>query len=99
MKGGTVMNNDINRLELLKQITVVDFSIIDLHLYLNTHPMDQAAIMQYNSLAADSKMLKEKYENYYGMLTGGTRSPYPWQWINEPWPWEYSANFRLCEEV
>lgn len=94
------MNNDINKFELLKQITMVDFSIIDLHLYLNTHPMDQAAIIQYNSLITQSKMLKEKYENYFGVLTsGGNRSPYPWQWINEPWPWEYNANFKLYEEV
>ena len=40
--------------------------------------------------------LKEKYEMHYGMLSEhDSLSPYPWQWICEPWPWESDANFKL----
>ena len=43
-------------------------------------------------------MLKESYERLYGPLTQGSASAYPWQWIKEPWPWEYEAIPRLSGE-
>ncbi|WP_411679169.1 spore coat protein CotJB [Clostridium thailandense] len=89
------MKYEMNRKDLLKEITVVDFSIIDLHLYLNTHPNDVNALKMYNSLVMQLKALNQKYEKCYGPLTYGSYSACPWQWINEPWPWEYEANFKL----
>jgi spore coat protein JB len=84
------------KFELLAQITALDFSIIDLHLYLNTHPMDHDALERYNSLVAKCKMLRENYEHCYGMLSANSLCfKYPWQWVDEPWPWEYEANFKL----
>ncbi|MCR3758111.1 spore coat protein CotJB [Clostridium felsineum] len=88
--------NKMGKMELLKQIMAVDFAVIDLSLYLNTHPGDKEAIAKHNDLVTQSHMLKGQYQKYYGMLTAtNSFSPYPWQWINEPWPWEYDANFRL----
>lgn len=98
LEGGTIMMDDINKKELLKEITAVTFSLIDLHLYLNTHPDDQNALMRYNSLVTQARMLRQNYEKCYGPLSYGSYSPCPWQWINEPWPWECEANFRLCGE-
>lgn len=90
------MESDNNRLEMLKEIAAVDFAIIDLHLFLNTHPTDENVIAQYNSLVAQCKMIKQNYERYFGPLSStGSPSAYPWQWINEPWPWEKEANFML----
>lgn len=93
------MKADMNKYELLKQITALDFVIVDLQLYLNTHPMDQGALERYNSIVPQLDMLKKSYESCYGMLSvGSSPSPYPWQWISEPWPWEYEANFKLVGE-
>lgn len=89
---------DKNKLELLEQIMAVDFMMIDLHLYLDTHPMDRDALAKHNSFVMQSKMLKESYERLYGPISEYSCSPYPWQWINEPWPWEYEANPKLCGE-
>lgn len=89
------MSEQINKKDLLKNITVLDFMMIDLHLYLNTHPNDRNALSNYNSLAVKANMLKQNYEQWFGPLTHGSCSSYPWQWINEPWPWEYDANFKL----
>lgn len=87
---------DNKKAELLRQITELDFTIVDLNLYLDTHPIDQAALSYFNSCIVKVNELKEKYEKLYGMLTQGLGcSPYPWQWINEPWPWEYDANFEF----
>lgn len=92
------MDNKMNKKDFLKEITAVDFSLIDLHLYLNTHPNDRNALMTYNSLVTKARILKQDYEKLFGPLSYGCYSQYPWQWINEPWPWECAANFELCEE-
>ena len=92
------MKSEDKKFELLKQITATRFVIEDLALYLNTHPMDKAVIERHNFYATQFKSLKETYERHYGMLTHTVCSPCPWQWINEPWPWEYEANFRFEKE-
>lgn len=85
-----------DKLELLKKISALDMVAIDLHLYLNTHPKDQAALSKYNSVTMESQMLRKNYEKKYGMLTmNGINDSRVWQWIDEPWPWEYKANYRL----
>ncbi|NLY43875.1 MAG: spore coat protein CotJB [Clostridiaceae bacterium] len=90
---------DMNRDELLKQIMALDFTIVDLNLYLNTHPYDQNALMRYNAAVMQSRMLKNQYESLYGPLTAyHSTSCYPWQWINNPWPWSYEFNFELAGE-
>ncbi|MDW8802986.1 spore coat protein CotJB [Clostridium sp. A1-XYC3] len=92
------MNKEMSKKELLRQITAVNFVLVDLHLYLNTHPNDREALAKHNSLAMQSRMLRENYERCFGPLSYGSCSAYPWQWINEPWPWECEANFKLYEE-
>ncbi len=93
------MRDNTEKMELLKQITAVEFMKEDLALYLNTHPMDREAIKRYNAYVMEGKALKEKYEMNYGMLCEhDSPSPYPWQWINNPWPWESEANFELDKE-
>ena len=37
-----------DRLELLKEIMAVDFSLVELNLYLDTHPLDQRALRLHN---------------------------------------------------
>lgn len=87
---------DMNRQELLKQLTALDFMAVDLHLYLDTHPCDREALMKYNSVVMQANMLRNNYERLYGPLTSyRSPSPYPWQWINNPWPWNCDFNFKL----
>lgn len=79
-----------NYYDLLLEIQQVDFVIIELNLYLNTHPNDQAAIAQYNECVQRSMQLKKNFEALYGPLTsfGYSFSPTPWQWGKAPWPWQ-----------
>lgn len=91
--------SNANRMECLKRITALNFALEDLSLYLNTHPTDREAITRYNAFVMEANALKQHYERYYGMISEhSSQSPCPWAWINEPWPWEYEANFRLNEE-
>ena len=80
---------DMNREQLLRELQASDFTVEDLHLYLDTHPFDQKALMLFNCAVQQSRMLRENYERLYGPLNPHTSySGYPWQWIKSPWPWE-----------
>lgn len=77
------------QLELLKAIQAVDFTAIDLNLYLDTHPHDQRALTDYTNTVRESERLKEMYVKNYGPLTPMDAVNQPcWRWIEEPWPWE-----------
>lgn len=76
------------RLEMLKEIMAIDFSLIELNLYLDTHPMDQRALTLHNEYVMKIDKLKEVYQKKYGLLTSCHMSDCPWEWINDPWPWE-----------
>lgn len=77
-----------DRLELLKEIMAIDFSLVELNLYLDTHPIDQRALRLHNEYVAKHKILKEKYEKEYEPLHHRFISKCPYEWIKEPWPWE-----------
>jgi spore coat protein JB len=82
------MKIEKERLIMLKEIMALDFSSIELNLYLDTHPMDQKALAIHNDYAMKLKMLKEEYEKKYSPLTHEIISKCPWEWIEDPWPWE-----------
>lgn len=88
----------MSRDELLKKLTAMDFYLIDLQLYLNTHPTDSEALNIYNNMVKEAKELREEYQRMYGMLTANSTSKMPWQWIENPWPWQHSFNFDLAGE-
>lgn len=89
----------MSRDEMLQRLSALDFYIIDLHLYLNTHPDDREAIQKYNAVVKEAKDLREQYEQQFGMLSSQfSTSKYPWQWIEDPWPWQYKFNFDLSGE-
>lgn len=88
----------MSRDEMLRRISALDFFIIDLHLYLNTHPDDNEAIEMYNNCVVQVKELREEYNKMYGMLlANNSTSKQPWQWIDNPWPWQKNFNFTLTD--
>ncbi|MEM5768098.1 MAG: spore coat protein CotJB [Bacillota bacterium] len=90
----------MTRDQLLQKITALDFYIIDMHLYLNTHPDDSEALMLYNDCVMQVKELREEYTRSYGMLlANNSTSKQPWQWIDNPWPWQKAFNFELKEDM
>lgn len=86
------MNNPLppEYYELLEEIQAVDFVLVELTLYLDTHPDDYIAIQQFNHCAKQSKQLKKQFEKQFGPLMqfGNSYSGYPWNWKDAPWPWQ-----------
>ncbi|MFD2673238.1 spore coat protein CotJB [Marinicrinis sediminis] len=76
--------------EWMKKIQEVDFVLVDLNLYLDTHPDDRDAIAQYNQFVQQSMNLKAQFQQTFGPLYhfGCSYSPYPWVWKEAPWPWQ-----------
>ena len=82
----------MNRNDMLCQLMALNFSLIDLNLYLDTHPDDAEAIEAYKDLEKEFNSLKKEYEKSYGQLTPGTIKNDQWTWISDPWPWEKMFN-------
>ncbi|MNZ82616.1 CotJB protein [compost metagenome] len=76
--------------KLLHELQAVDFVLVELNLYLDTHPMDEAAIQQYNQYAQLRMEIAKRYESMYGPLKnfGQSFSGKPFSWVEPPWPWQ-----------
>ena len=74
----------------LFELQQISFALVDLHLYIDTHPQSQQAIDDYNTLFQKYWELKSLYEAKHGPLSNFGYSPaaYPFNWVNSPWPWE-----------
>lgn len=74
----------------LGDLQAIDFVLMELQLYLDTHPDDLKAIKQFNRLALHRKKMKESFERQFGPLqsNGNSLSKHPWEWSRAPWPWQ-----------
>ena len=75
------------REQLIHQIKCYNFAVIELGLYLDTHPDDEKALCLHKKYAKELKSLKDKYQKVFGPLS----IYYPcnkWRWLEGPWPWE-----------
>jgi len=83
--------NKMGRDEMLQNIREINFTIIELGLYLNTHPDDERAICMHREYCKKYRDLTDKFQKVYGPLS----IYFPcnkWRWLEEPW-----ASFILGE--
>ena len=76
----------------LTQLQTLSFAIQELALYLDTHREDVEALDLYRSY---QKMYNENlmtYEKMCGPINHMSLSEGTYQWLDEPWPWEYAKN-------
>lgn len=76
------------QLAMLKEIMALEFTVLELSLFLNTHPLDREALEDHNRFARKLRDLKMEYQRMYGPLRSKCVSRYPWQYISTPWPWQ-----------
>ena len=72
---------------LMQKIMEYKFSLIDLGLYLDTHPCDTKALCLHREYGKKYKEITDRYQRVYGPLT----MAYPcnkWRWVELPWPWQ-----------
>ena len=84
-----MQNRNRIRKKMMKEIKCLNFAIVDLAEYLDTHPNDQKALCLHREYANRLKNVKDKYQRIFGPLD----IYFPcnkWRWLEEPWPWERS---------
>ena len=75
--------------QLLRRVDELSMMMVDLNLYLDTHPYDEEAIDAFNKYQEMLRMAKKEYEQQYGPLTASSARPeHKWEWALTPWPWQ-----------
>ena len=75
--------------QMLRDIGIVSFALVDLALYLDTHPNDCKAMEYFNHYNRIYRQLvKEFSKNYYPLMLTGAESGKEWRWGAAPLPWE-----------
>lgn len=79
-----------NRLSLLRQIMELEFTAIELNLFLDTHPENKEALRDIKVVNERLRKLMDDYEKLYGPLLpfSANVGDDHWRWVDEPWPWE-----------
>ncbi len=81
------------RSKLLKEISAAQFALIELKLYLDTHPCDKKAVAEAKMAEKKYNELVKEFEEKFGPLTfGGDMTDFESNWVSDPWPWEKEAN-------
>ncbi len=84
-----MMNQTRSREQLFQWITMTSFMLIDLALYLDTHPQDETAMDTYNHYSMLYQKATKEYSSLYGPLTLSQASPDKvWCWGISDNPWE-----------
>lgn len=75
--------------DLFKLIQSTNFAIIELALYLDTHPDSQCALQTYHDYHHTFLKAVDVYQKRFEPITiyGVDNDDY-WTWVNQPWPWQ-----------
>jgi len=79
----------MNRETALKTVQQTGFAMLELNLFLDTHPEDAAALAAFGTARNEYQKAVAAYESAYGPLTvcSGDKNT-TWAWVETPWPWE-----------
>lgn len=76
---------------LLHDIGVIDFVIVEMNEYLDTHPTDQEAMEYLSHYVHMKNQAMREYAMKFGPLSiydvEGCKQT-EWKWATQPWPWE-----------
>lgn len=84
------MNNSSSEMNrMLKDIGIICFTVVDLNLYLDTHPFDKQAMEYLNHYARiKTQLMKDFAARYYPLTVETSTDTREWNWVLAPMPWE-----------
>ena len=75
------------------ELQALGFAIQELALYLDTHRDDKEALQLYRQYQQMYQKGMMEYQKAHGPLNHGTPSESEsYDWLDDPWPWEYTGN-------
>lgn len=83
--------NNSEQCRLFHDIGVIDFVIVEMNEYLDTHPTDKEAIEYLSHYVLMKNQAMREYAMKYGPLRisdADNCSESEWKWATQPWPWE-----------
>ena len=79
---------------LVRQIHAIDFALLEMNLYLDTHPADECALKTFQIYKEKRAEKIMEYESRFGpyiVTAPDCQCDNYFEWINSPWPWEYGS--------
>ena len=75
---------------MLKKLMEARFALLEITLFLDTHPNDCDALAAFREYRKKYLKAYKDFEEKFGALTPFSENPSEtsWQWINDPWPWQ-----------
>lgn len=87
VEGSTLPNTPMVELQAL------EFVVLELGLYLDTHPQDKEALALFQQYTAMERTARAAYEEKFGpLMKGSAASGDSFRWLQEPWPWNFQQN-------
>ena len=85
-----LVNNQEVPITPLSELQVLGFALNDLALYLDTHRDDKEALEVYRAYQQIyHKGMMEYSEKYAPLSHGAPSDRKDYDWLSDPWPWEY----------
>ncbi len=85
--------SECTKKNLMNQIVQCEFILIDINLFLDTHPNDKRALEDYNAYAEQLEILKRKYVTQFGPIhnfgNSTVNSDECFTWVTQPFPWNH----------
>lgn len=77
-----------DRERLLRRIAAYDFAIVELQIFLDTHPTNAEAIRKLDEYSKKSDILRTQFEEKFGPIQSSNIETNRLAWISNPWPWD-----------
>lgn len=82
-----------DRKKLIRELQLIDFSMIDTVLYLNAYPNSAEALDYYQKLRGERNKILDTLKDMGEPISSmDSSSATDWNWVDGPWPWEIDAN-------
>ncbi len=93
------MNNfSSEQSRMLKDISIIDFTLVELNEYLDTHPHDRQAMEYFNHYARiKNQMARDFSARYFPLTADMSTDTKDWNWVLSPMPWESSFGEGGCK--
>ncbi len=81
-----------DRGNLLREVQMAEFALVEANLFLDTHPTDENALAYFRRFRQIHDRAVEAYVEAFGPLTALQNEGDRWKWVDAPFPWERAAN-------
>lgn len=81
------------REQMLMMVQAYEFALVEVGLFLDTHPTDQTALAYFKQYRELKHRAEAEFTRMYGPITMDhmDNDLSTWRWIENPWPWEIGS--------